>query len=85
VDKSLADNIPEYRLNETLEKYQVNSIIHGHTGVRDITLSYDEKVINIHVPFDADDIKHKGLLITKEGYFSVDEDGMKKKIKKRGE
>jgi len=78
-----SDLVPLEELEKTLAKYQVSAIIHGHTGVRDIMQNFNGKVFNIHVPFDADDVLHKGLLITKEGFITIDVNGKRKTIRKR--
>jgi hypothetical protein len=75
--------VPLEELEKTLSMYNVKTIIHGHTGVRNIMQNFNGKVFNIHVPFDADDILHKGLLIDNVGFTTIDENGYRKTIRKK--
>lgn len=75
--------IPIEELEKTLSMYNVSTIIHGHTGVKSIMQNFNGKVFNIHVPFDADNILHKGLLIKDDAFISIDMNGDERLLKKR--
>lgn len=65
----------EEQVAATLEQYGCQKIIVGHTIVDNIESLYDGKVIGVDV--DQHEGHHQGLLITKSGYYRIDDKGEK--------
>jgi hypothetical protein len=71
--------------NEILDFYDVEQIVIGHTIVEDVQLDFDNNLINIDVKHGKK--KHsgktKGVLITPNAIFRIDDTGERRKLKTR--
>jgi hypothetical protein len=71
--------------NEILNFYDVEQIVIGHTIVEDVQLDFDNNLINIDVKHGKK--KHsgktKGVLITPNAIFRIDDTGERRKLKTR--
>lgn len=73
-------HITEEEVDLVLEKYGVNQIVFGHTGLKDVTPIFNNKLINIDVPFKEHCIPLQVLLIEDKKYTVVFEDGSRKNL-----
>ncbi|WP_207514023.1 metallophosphoesterase [Longitalea luteola] len=71
--------INEELVDATLAHFKVNTIITGHTVVDHITSFFNGKVINVDTDHSVGN--SEALLIKKNGYYRVDNEGNRTKIK----
>ncbi|MGZ2369263.1 metallophosphoesterase [Ancylomarina sp. YFZ004] len=80
--RKVSDNILN-EMTELVNHYQVKSLIIGHSTKRDIKAQHNRMLYNIDVHFphaDTDSIRGKGLLISKEGIFKLNDLGDRYKL-----
>lgn len=71
--------VSEELINATLEHFQVNSIITGHTIVEKVSSYFNGKVINVNTDHAAGN--SQALLIRKNRFYKVDMNGKRERIK----
>ena len=71
------------KFNEILAFYDVEQIVIGHTIVEDIQLDFNNNLINIDIKHakEKHSGKTKGILISQDAVFSLDDNGERKKLK----
>ena len=69
------------QVDSTLQLFNVNKVVAGHTIIDDITRLYDGKVIGLDVNQHAGN--HQALLIEGDEMYRVDNKGERKKLAKR--
>ena len=69
--------------NEILAFYDVEQIVIGHSIVEDIQLDFNNNLINIDIKHakEKHSGKTKGILISQDAVFSLDDNGERKKLK----